>query len=225
MLWSAFLLGLVGSLHCVGMCAPIALALPYDRQQQQTMLFQTLRYNLGRALMYAFQGCMFGFLGKGLAWAGLQQSLSISLGVVFIAIALWSFGYKKAFFSLSFFTSAMRRVRQLFSKVLQKGVSHFWLGVVNGLLPCGLVYWALATSVLMLSPLYSAAYMFLFGVGTMPLMIAAVVGSRFMNRRIVSKFYQLLPVYQVVLGLFLIWRGFAIDAAAFWQLHVLPMCH
>jgi uncharacterized protein len=230
MIGTAFLLGLVGSLHCVGMCAPIALALPYAREQRYLLLFQTLQYNFGRAFTYAFQGYLLGFLGQGLLWAGLQEVLSVSLGLVFVGIALWSFFLvkdkrKNVLLAMPFFQASNAKIRRFFSFILRGSPSHFLLGIVNGVLPCGLVYWALATSVLMFSPLHSAAFMFFFGVGTMPLMMATIIGSRFVNRRVVAKFYKFIPVYQLLLGCVLIGRGLMIDAAAFWQLRIVPMCH
>lgn len=230
MIGTAFLLGLVGSLHCVGMCAPIALALPYAREQRYTLLFQTVQYNSGRAFTYAFQGYLLGFLGQGLLWAGLQEVLSVGLGIVFVGIALWSFFLlndkrKNIFSTTSFSLISTSKIKQFFAKILRGRPSHFLLGIVNGILPCGLVYWALATSVLMFSPLHSAAFMFFFGVGTMPLMMATIIGSRFVNRRVVAKFYKFIPVYQLLLGCVLIGRGLMIDAAAFWQLRIVPMCH
>jgi uncharacterized protein len=230
MVGTAFLLGLVGSLHCVGMCAPIALALPYAREQRYLLLFQTLQYNFGRALTYAFQGYLLGFLGQGLLWAGLQEVLSVLLGFVFVGVALWSFfllnNKRKNVLSVTpFFQASSANIRRFFGFILRGPRSHFLLGVVNGILPCGLVYWALATSVLMFSPLKSAAFMFFFGVGTMPLMVATIIGSRLVNRRVVVKFYKFIPVYQLLLGFLLIGRGLMIDAAAFWQLRIVPMCH
>ena len=225
MIATAFLMGLIGSLHCVGMCAPIALALPYAREQRYKMVFQTLQYNVGRAIMYAIQGSLLGFLGLGLAWAGLQQFLSIFIGLVFVGVALWSFGSRNTSYATPFFQTINGRFRRFFAKILRGPSSHFLLGVVNGLLPCGLVYWALATSVLMFSPVKSAVFMFFFGVGTMPLMMGAIIGSRFINRQLLNKLYAFLPVYQLLLGFLLIGRGFMIDAAGFWQLRIVPTCH
>ncbi len=229
MIGTAFLLGLVGSLHCVGMCAPLALALPYAREQRYLLLFQTLQYNFGRAFTYAFQGYLLGFLGQGLALAGLQQGLSVFMGFVFVGVALWSFFIlnkkKNTLSATPFFYVFTTKIKQFLGKILRGSPSHFLLGIVNGVLPCGLVYWALATSVLMFSPLHSAAFMFFFGIGTMPLMIATIIGSRFVNRRIVAKLYKFMPVYQLLLGCVLIGRGLMLDAAAFWQLRIVPMCH
>jgi uncharacterized protein len=211
------------------MCAPIALALPYAREQRYLLVFQTLQYNFGRAFTYAFQGYLLGFLGQGLLWAGLQEVLSVSLGFVFVGIALRSFfllnDKKNVLSAIPFFSMPTSKIKRLFGKILRGPRSHFLLGIVNGILPCGLVYWALATSVLMFSPLKSATFMFCFGVGTMPLMMATIIGSRFVNRRVVAKFYKFIPVYQLLLGCVLIGRGLMIDAAAFWQLRIVPMCH
>jgi len=225
MLWSAFLLGILGSLHCVGMCSPLALALPYARQQRLLMLSQTLKYNFARALTYSIQGGLLGFLGKGILWAGLQQILSVSLGVIFMAIAIYSFNLRNALTLNSPFRKWIPTIQPILGRMLKAKASHFWVGVANGLLPCGLVYWALATSVLMFNPLKGAAFMFFFGIGTMPLMIAAVLGSQYLNRRTLSHLYKILPAYQLLLGFVLIVRGLEVNPSSFWQLHILPLCH
>jgi len=88
MLASAIILGFLGSLHCVGMCGPIAFVLPLDRAQPVKKFFQLFTYHSGRLMSYGFLGLLFGLVGKGLFISGLQQKLSIITGVLMIVIIL-----------------------------------------------------------------------------------------------------------------------------------------
>ena len=88
MLYTALIFGLVSSLHCIGMCGPIAMMLPVDRQNPTKKAIQILLYHAGRLTAYATLGLLFGLLGKGLYLAGLQQRFSVVLGILMILIAL-----------------------------------------------------------------------------------------------------------------------------------------
>ena len=88
MFWTALVLGLAGSFHCIGMCGPIAFVLPVDRTSKTKAIYQTILYNLGRVLSYSLIGVLFGFLGKGLYLAGFQQRLSILMGLIMILIVI-----------------------------------------------------------------------------------------------------------------------------------------
>jgi hypothetical protein len=219
MLYTAFILGLVGSLHCGGMCAPLALALPYNRAVQWLMLRQALLYNAGRIAMYVGQGLCFGFLGSGLSWAIGQQFLSIFLGSGFVAVAVlkWT---KPA--SLSFQTG---RVQKWLALYLKRPNAFFVVGLLNGLLPCGLVWWAIAAATLTFNTLQGGLYMLFFGLGTLPMMLGLVVASHSLRRSFFQRFLGLIPAYQLVLGLFLIWRGLTIQADSVWLLQAAPICH
>ena len=88
MLWSAFILGLLGSFHCVGMCGPIAFMLPVDRTNSFRKITQIFTYHFGRLLAYSIIGLFFGLVGKSLYIFGLQQQLSIAIGVLMIIVVL-----------------------------------------------------------------------------------------------------------------------------------------
>ena len=88
MLFSAFFLGLISSLHCVGMCGPIAMMLPVDRQNEAKKVTQIMTYHFGRLTAYASIGLIFGLLGRGFFLAGLQQKMSIIIGVIMIVVVL-----------------------------------------------------------------------------------------------------------------------------------------
>lgn len=88
MLISGFILGLLGSLHCVGMCGPIAFMLPVDRSNSFKKVSQIGMYHFGRLLAYSIIGLVFGLVGKSLYIFGLQQQLSIAIGIVMIVLVL-----------------------------------------------------------------------------------------------------------------------------------------
>ncbi len=226
MLYSAFILGLISSLHCVGMCGPIALMLPYTEGGKARLIRETLTYNLGRVMIYALLGLLFGYLGKGLATIGIQQSLSVLFGFIFITIALISIFYKKNILTIIENKSFLKKpIKIIFNRFLKNKNAHFLLGMANGLLPCGIVWWALAASMLTFNPSQSAVYMLLFGIGTMPLMMATVVAGRYINKSVFRRFASFIPIYQLLLGIFFIWRAYAIDPSVFWVFRSAPMCH
>jgi sulfite exporter TauE/SafE len=97
--------------------------------------------------------------------------------------------------------------------------------MLNGLLPCGVVYWAIAGSLLTFDPVSGGFYMFLFGIGTMPLLLSVVLLKNFVSKNHLSKLYRLIPAYQFALGVFLIWRAYRIDPSVLYLLSPMPMCH
>ncbi len=221
MIYAAFLLGLVSSLHCVGMCAPLTLALPYHRDK---VVFQILTYNFGRVITYGLLGLIFGLLGEGLAVAGFQKIFSIFFGCIFISLALVTL-IKKWEFNLKFNNSGSKFIRQSFSKVLRWRAAYFWLGMLNGFLPCGIVYWAIASSLMTFDAFQGSLFMLIFGIGTVPLMLIAVLFKNRLSREISKKFYHFIPLYQLFLGILLIWRALNINIATVNMLAPAPMCH
>lgn len=209
MLASAIILGFLGSLHCVGMCGPIAFVLPLDRAKPVKKFFQLFTYHSGRLLSYGFLGLIFGLVGKGLFISGLQQKLSIIMGVLMIVIILIPYRHlnkynfsKPIFKLLSGVKSAMgKRLRN------KSYASLFSIGILNGFLPCGLIYMALFGALAMGSPEKSALYMLLFGAGTIPLMTGAAYVGNFLSVTARKHIRQLIPVFVVVIGVFFILRG------------------
>ncbi|MEX0883715.1 MAG: sulfite exporter TauE/SafE family protein, partial [Cyclobacteriaceae bacterium] len=167
MLWTAFILGLIGSFHCVGMCGPIALAL--SAQDQKKYWGNKLCYNMGRTLTYSLLGALIGLVGFSLALAGLQQWLSIGMGVLILGMA---FFYRRAegLIARSSVLGGVRRLKSSLGKYLKRRgpFAFFVSGMLNGLLPCGMVYIALVASLAMQSVISGFLYMFFFGLGTIP---------------------------------------------------------
>ena len=88
MLYTAIIFGLISSLHCIGMCGPIAMMLPVDHKAPSKKALQVLIYHLGRLTSYGILGLVFGLLGRGFYMAGIQQQLSIAVGIGMIVLAV-----------------------------------------------------------------------------------------------------------------------------------------
>ena len=209
MLWTALVLGLAGSFHCIGMCGPIAFVLPVDRSSKSKLIFQTILYHLGRIITYSLIGLLFGFIGKGLYFAGFQQRLSILMGVVMIVIVIIPVSlFNKYNFSKPLY-KIIGKVKQKLGSYLTKKSNKalFLIGFFNGFLPCGLVYMALLGSISTGNILNGALYMLVFGIGTIPLMTGAIFLGNFVNLSLRNKIQKAIPVFVVIIGLLFILRG------------------
>ena len=199
----------MGSLHCVGMCGPIAFMLPVDRTNHLKKFSQIFVYHFGRLFAYGIIGLIFGFLGKGLYVFGLQQKLSIVIGVLMIVLVLLPY---KTFNQYNFSKPIYKIVSKLKNKLgqeLQKKTPDTFLtiGFLNGFLPCGLVYMALFGAIAMGNPWEGSLYMILFGLGTIPLMTTAIYFSGILKGSVKRSIQQLIPVFVVVMGILFILRG------------------
>ena len=181
---AAILLGLVGSFHCVGMCGPIALALPISHSGWLQKVLGTLLYNIGRAITYAAMGAVFGVLGEGIQLGGFQSWVSIAMGVIMV---------------LSVLFPVLFRNRSLFSL--------FVIGLLNGLLPCGLVYVALAGAIATGGVTNGALFMFLFGLGTLPMLAAVTLLGNALSGPFKTAINKLVPYVVVIIGVLFILRG------------------
>ena len=180
------LLGLLGSLHCAGMCGPVAVALPLNNQSWFSRISGGLLYNGGRIITYAALGAAFGLAGMGLALGGVQQWISITIGAVmilFVLIPRLGAAGKK----ISVLTESISGLlKQPFVKLfrIRTYSSLFTIGLLNGFLPCGLVYIALAGALLMSRVYEGAFYMVFFGLGTIPMMLAIAVAGNILSQKI-----------------------------------------
>ncbi len=209
MLFSALILGLLSSFHCVGMCGPIAFVLPVDRTNKYKQGYQTLLYHLGRLLAYSSIGLLFGWLGKGLYLAGFQQRLSILIGVLMILVIIIPI---QSFNKYNLSKPVYRGIGIIKTKMglyLKKKSSKaiFAIGFFNGFLPCGMVYMALIGAVATSEFYLGALYMFLFGLGTIPMMTVAVYSKNIFSLNFRNKIQKVIPVFVVVIGLLFILRG------------------
>ena len=206
MIWTAFLLGFLGSFHCLGMCGPIALAV--SAKDNAPFLRNKIIYNLGRTLTYSLLGAVIGMIGFSLALAGIQQWISIIMGVL---ILLMAFFYKRSerIITQSGLFGAVYKLKSSLGYFLKKGGSpaFFASGLLNGLLPCGMVYIALIASLALQSPMLGAVYMFFFGLGTIPMLIGVMVSGKILSLKIRNKLTSALPYFAMFIGVLFIVRG------------------
>ncbi|TNJ43523.1 sulfite exporter TauE/SafE family protein [Tamlana fucoidanivorans] len=209
MLVSAFILGLLGSFHCVGMCGPIAFMLPVDRHNHLKKIIQISIYHFGRLMSYTIIGLIFGLIGKSLFIFGFQQQLSISIGVLMILAVvipqktLNTFNISKPIYL------AIGKIKSSLGKALKKKTADTFLtiGFLNGFLPCGLVYMAVFASLASGGALKGSLYMILFGLGTIPLMTTAIYFSQLLKHSVRQRIQKAIPYVVIFIGLLFIIRG------------------
>lgn len=209
MLYTAFIFGLISSFHCIGMCGPIAMMLPVDRDNSAKKVTQILTYHLGRLTAYAIIGLIFGLVGRGLYLAGLQQKMSIFIGVAMIAVVLIP---EKVFaqynFSKPIFKLISKIKSTLGSQFKNKSYkSLFIIGLLNGFLPCGMVYVALFGAIAMQNEFFGILYMILFGLGTVPMMSGIVYFNSLLTISVRNKIQKFIPIVAVIIGILFIFRG------------------
>lgn len=209
MLISAFVLGLLGSFHCVGMCGPIAFMLPVDRTNVYRKALQIAMYHLGRLLAYSIIGLVFGLIGKSFSLFGFQQQLSVAIGVLMILFViipqhkLNQYNASKPIYKL------ISKVKTALGTALKKKTADTFLtiGFLNGFLPCGLVYMAVFAAIASGNPLNGGLYMAVFGLGTIPLMTTVIYLSNFLKNNARQKIQKMIPVFVIIIGLLFIIRG------------------
>lgn len=206
---SALILGLGSGFHCIGMCGPIALSMGLTKQQALNFHLQNTTYNLGRIVTYAFLGAILGIVGEGFNVAGIQQYLTIGVGILLIVMALFSFGGRDFASKIPFLSKFLLSIKINLGKYLQKPgySSRFITGILNGFLPCGMVYMALTASLAAGGVWQGAAFMALFGLGTFPFMFAVVFFGNMMNTAFRIKVLKIIPLMMIILGGLFVLRG------------------
>ena len=209
MLATAFIFGLLGSLHCVGMCGPIAFMLPVDRTNSLKKISQIATYHFGRLLAYSSIGFIFGSIGKSLYIFGLQQQLSITIGIVMIALVLIPYKTLGKYNLSRPLNRLISKIKSSLGQALKKKTADTFLtiGFLNGFLPCGLVYMAVFGAVATGSLFNGSVYMILFGLGTIPLMTTAIYLGKFINSTIKQRIQKVIPVFIIIIGILFILRG------------------
>ena len=206
---SAFILGLLGSLHCVGMCGPIAFMLPVDRSNSVKKISQISVYHIGRLIAYGLIGLVFGILGKSFYLFGVQQQLSIAIGIIMIIIILIPYKSISKYNLSKPIHKIIAKVKSSLGKALKKKTADTFItiGFLNGFLPCGLVYMAVFGAIATGGLLEGSIYMILFGLGTIPLMTSAIYLGKFLNQSIKQRIQKAIPVFVVLIGVLFILRG------------------
>jgi uncharacterized protein len=209
-IWTAFLVGLGGSFHCVGMCGPLALALPGSAETRMKFVAGRLLYNFGRVVTYTLMGGLFGLVGRMVQLAGFQQTLSILMGVGIILVALVPLlSRRQLALPASFPTRGIGALKAGLGRLFrsQSCFALLFIGLLNGLLPCGFVYLGLAGSLTTGSAWRGMAYMALFGLGTVPLMLVVSLSGHLVSVGVRQLVSRLLPIGMVVLGILFVLRG------------------
>lgn len=209
MLISALIFGLIGSFHCVGMCGPIAFLLPVDRSNSLKKTGQLFLYHLGRLFAYSIIGLLFGLVGKSLQLFGLQQQLSIIIGLLMILVILIPVKvFNKYNFSRPLFKTISRVKSALGTALKKKSPDTFLtIGFLNGFLPCGLVYMAVFGAIASGNAWEGSLYMALFGLGTIPLMTTAIYLGNFLSGKVRKHIRKAIPVFVLCMGCLFILRG------------------
>ena len=204
---TAFLLGLAGSVHCIGMCGPLALSVPVEGGKAARFT-AALLYNTGRVAMYSLFGLLMGGLGRSFAWFGWQQRFSLVLGILILLFILLP-GLSNNRWLSSEAGKIFMTLRKKFGNVLFKGTpgSIFLSGVLNGLLPCGLVYLALAGAAATGEALQGTLFMMFFGWGTLPVMFGVVLIGGSIKQNFRARMRSAFPALMTIMAILLIIRG------------------
>lgn len=203
----AFLMGFFGSLHCAVMCGPIMLALPLRKQDFLQSLFQLLLYQLGRISVYTVLGMFVGALGNSIRIFSDQKTLSMLIGFILVLFTVLQFSsfYRHRFSRLQ--SKALHPLSNLMGKVFSLPLWGLFAGMLNGIIPCGMVYLALATALNTGSSKSGGTFMFLFGLGTTPLMLMISLGGIFLKKYIRFNTNKLIPWFTFFIGVLLILRS------------------
>jgi sulfite exporter TauE/SafE len=191
------------------MCGPIALMIPVDRTNPAKKTTQIITYHLGRLTAYALIGLVFGLVGKGFFLAGIQQRLSVFIGVAMIITILTP---ERVLANYNFSKPVYRLISKIKSSLGKqfKNKSYqslFSIGLLNGFLPCGMVYVALFGAIAMQNVSFGILYMLLFGIGTIPMMSSVTYLNSIMTVSFRNKIQKAIPYVGVIIGILFILRG------------------
>lgn len=202
---AAFMTGLAGSLHCVGMCGPLAMALPLGRIPRWQRPWGLLIYHTGRLTAYATLGALVGWLGQGLWVVNLQGPVSIGAGLLLV---IWGLTGKNHGAWGGWLTHRLG-LSVVMARLLAHPQPGAWLamGFLNGLLPCGLIYTALTGTLVSASAWAGMSYMISFGLGTLPALLGFRVLTSYLSQPLRQRFSRALPIATVLIGALLLIRG------------------
>ena len=209
---SGLALGFLTSFHCVGMCGPIAIALPLHGESKIQKLFGGILYNFGRTTTYVIFGFILGLFGQGLGALGFQRWVSIIAGTLMIITVLSPSLFKSNFTSSGLINLLLSKVKLALKKLFstRSFSSLYLIGLLNGLLPCGPLYMAFIISTGTGNSVTAAIFMLMFGLGTIPLLFLVTILGNFISVPIRNKINSLFPVLIVIIGILFILRGLSL---------------
>ena len=200
-------IGFLGSFHCIGMCGPIALVLPVRSYPGMQKYVGIGLYNIGRAVTYSALGLAFGFLGQQFRVWGLQQVISITAGILILLFIMSRFSFSSKIVWLAQLNSWVQKSLGTLLSKPKPVTSLFPIGLLNGLLPCGLVYVAIAAAMATMHIWYGALLMFAFGLGTIPVMAGMMLFGHLISSVTRQKINRAVPYVVGVMAVMLILRG------------------
>lgn len=208
---TALLLGLMGSFHCAGMCGPIAIALPLYGNTTLQKVSGSVLYNMGRTITYGIMGAVFGLIGQGFEMLGFQRIVSVAMGAIMILAVIFPSVITESRFGGGI-TPLVEKLKTKLGKLfaVKSFGSLLLIGLLNGLLPCGLVYMALAGSIGTGDAVTGAIYMLLFGIGTMPMLLTINLSGGFISTSLRHRINKLIPALIVIVGVLFILRGLSL---------------
>ena len=203
----AFLMGLLGSLHCAVMCGPLMLAMPFEKNSSWQTGWALLLYQSGRIFTYSLMGAVAGWLGSTFNLVANQKILSITIGLLLIVFTLLQMraSYSQRLSALQF--KLINPIAKLMGKLMGFPLWQFVAGMLNGIIPCGMVYLALATAVNGASVNNGLQFMFLFGLGTSPLLMMISMGGIYLKKYIRFNTKRLIPWFMLFMGVLLLLRS------------------
>ncbi len=205
---AALTLGFLGSMHCIGMCGPLMLAMPTSSVSRSHYLIERILYHLGRSITYGLMGLGAGFIGNNI-FTSAQQDLSLLLGISILLSLAIPIGLKTRFGRYSPLKRIHAFIKIKFSILMGKRgrTALMLMGLLNGLLPCGLVYTALVGATVVADPLSSGLFMIIFGIGTAPALITLSMTRTLIGRKFQPFLRGSLPTLGAVIAVLLILRG------------------
>lgn len=205
-------MGLFGSVHCVMMCGPLIAAIPNVKSNYRKQLWIKLNYHAGRIITYGVLGFSIAYLGSLSNFVkNGQQVISLITGGGLIVLGLLHW---LPVYTLKVYKKQQHLLQPIFKQIgywLFKPGGHFVAGLLNGLLPCGMIYIALASALNAESPMGGAMFMLLFGAGTLPLLFGFTLVASWGKGKIKLNFNKWLPVLFVLMGLWFLLRGANLD--------------
>ncbi len=201
----ALLMGFTGSLHCAGMCGPIVWIIPFQAFRGLKKGIALGLYHLGRISVYAlFAAVLHSF--RDLFDPKIQQYISLTLGALLLVGGV-----------LTFIPNHVARVKLPWAELVKKQLGHVMgrpglpmiglAGVLNGLLPCGLVYMALSTSLAAATVPQAMALMYAFGAGTLPMLLSITLLKSRLSFLHTTHVRKLVPIVMFAFGSLFMLRG------------------
>lgn len=207
MLSAGFILGLSGSLHCAGMCGPLCFILVGKDDKKNTL--GLILYNVARILVYTLFGVLVGLLGQNLAFTSYFPYVVFSVAIILFWVGVFGLFKGNLLDRIPVSDKIMSLLRRWFKPFFAKRnwAGYIGMGVFNALIPCGLLYTALLSSLSFDKVWASASFMFMFGLGTAPAMLSSQYIAKFIKNESFKWLKYAMPILLIIMSLFLIYRS------------------